>query len=186
MTKVYAQLDRSIRDARSVRIMKTPTTAYDFKLYPFGERGTYIAPELMAEIADSLAESARQHFGEYDYIVSPEPGGHTWGILAAYKLGKPMNILRLSTELYEEYEVRIKRETAYNENYLYFDGFKKGDRILLVDDVISSGATIRCIAAQFLEMGVEMAGIQAIIAKGEHYRKLETDLGVPVRCLTYV
>ncbi|RUS43810.1 phosphoribosyltransferase [Cohnella sp. AR92] len=186
MSKNYAQLDLSIRNARSVRILKTPSTAYDFKLYPFGERGTYIAPELMAEIADSLAESIQLHFPDYDYIVSPEPGGHTWGMLAAYKLGKPMNILRLSTELYEEYEVRMKRETAYNENYLYFDGFKRSDRVLLLDDVISSGATIRGIAAQFAEMGVELIGIQAIIAKGEHYRKLESDLGIPVRCLTYV
>ncbi|THF73770.1 phosphoribosyltransferase [Cohnella fermenti] len=186
MSKVYAQLDKSIRDARSVRIKKTPSTFYDFKLYPFGERGTYIAPELMAEIADSLAETIRQRFESYDYIVSPEPGGHTWGMLAAYKLGKPMNILRLSTELYEEYEVRMKRETAYNENYLYFEGFRKGDRVLLVDDVISSGATLRGIAAQLAELDVTLVGIQAIIAKGEHYRKLASDLGVPVHCLSFV
>ncbi|SEU17862.1 phosphoribosyltransferase [Paenibacillus sp. NFR01] len=182
----YARLTESITGAKSVKIYKTKDTAYEFKLYPFGERGTYIAPELIFEITGNLADSILEHFPAFDYLVSPEPGGHTWGMLAAYKLMKPMNILRLSTELYDNYEICIKRETAYNENYIYFDGFRAGDRVLLLDDVISSGATIRGIANQFKEMNVELVGVQAILAKGEHYKVLETDIGVPVRVLSKV
>ncbi|WP_151736529.1 phosphoribosyltransferase ['Paenibacillus yunnanensis' Narsing Rao et al. 2020] len=186
MSTNVEKLSQSISSAKSVRIHKDQDTVYDFKLYPFGERGTYIEPGLIREITDNLAEDVTEHFPAFDYIVSPEPGGHTWGMLAAYKLGKPMNILRLSTELYDNYEVCVKRETAYNENYIYFDGFKPGDRVLLLDDVISSGATIRCIARQFAVMGVELVGVQAILAKGEHYKKLEADLQVPVRFLSRV
>ncbi|MFD1904566.1 hypothetical protein ACFSQ7_11585 [Paenibacillus rhizoplanae] len=90
------------------------------------------------------------------YLLNRE--GIPGGMLAAYKLMKPMNILRLSTELYENYEVSVRRETAYNENYIYFDGFSSGDRVLLLDDVISSGATIRCIAGQMSVMGIELVG----------------------------
>lgn len=61
-----------------------------------------------------------------------------------------------------------------------------GDRVLLLDDVISSGATIRCIAAQLSVMGVTLIGVQAILAKGEHYKQLEADIGVPVRFLSQV
>lgn len=180
------RLKESINQAKNVRIYKNKDTPYDFKLYPFGERGTFIAPELIHEITDNLAVSITGQFPAYDYIVSPEPGGHTWGILAAYKLMKPLNILRLSTELYENYEVCIKRETAYNENYIYFDGFKAGDRVLLLDDVISSGATIRAIAQQLKDMGVHLVGVQAILAKGEHYKALEADYEIPVRFLSKV
>ncbi|WP_150269402.1 phosphoribosyltransferase [Paenibacillus tepidiphilus] len=186
MSTQVGKLSQSISSAKSVRIHKDKDTVYDFKLYPFGERGTYIEPELISEITERLAADIEDRFPAFDYIVSPEPGGHTWGMLAAYRLGKPMNILRLSTELYDNYEVCIKRETAYNENYIYFDGFKAGDRVLLLDDVISSGATIRCIARQFADMGVELVGVQAILAKGEHYRKLEADLQVPVVFLSGV
>ncbi|CAH1225260.1 Orotate phosphoribosyltransferase [Paenibacillus auburnensis] len=186
MSASYARLSESISKAKNVRIYKNKDTAYDFKLYPFGERGTYIDPELISEITDNLASSITEHFPAFDYIVSPEPGGHTWGMLAAYKLMKPMNILRLSTELYENYEVCIKRETAYNENYIYFDGFTAGDRVLILDDVISSGATIRCIAQQMADMGVELVGVQGILAKGEHYKQLEADYGIPVRVLSKV
>ncbi|WP_379159744.1 phosphoribosyltransferase [Paenibacillus sp. sgz5001063] len=186
MSASYAKLSESISKAKNVRIYKNKETAYDFKLYPFGERGTYIDPELISEITDSLTESITVEFPAFDYIVSPEPGGHTWGMLAAYKLMKPMNILRLSTELYDNYEVSIRRETAYNENYIYFDGFTAGDRVLLLDDVISSGATIRCIAQQMDHMGIQLVGVQAILAKGEFYKQLETDIGVPVRFLSKV
>lgn len=186
MSHAYARLQESIRAAKSVKLLKNENTAYTFKLYPFGERGTFIEPELLSEITDSLAVSLLENFGPYDYLVSPEPGGHTWGMLAAYKVKKPMNILRLSSEKYEEFKISIKRETAYNENYIYFDGFTPGDRVLLLDDVISSGATIRAIADQLRVLGVELAGIQVILVKGEHYKRLEEDYGVPIHYLASV
>lgn len=186
MPHAYARLQESIRAAKSVKLLKNENTAYTFKLYPFGERGTFIEPELLSEITDSLSASLLEHYGPYDYLVSPEPGGHTWGMLAAYKVKKPMNILRLSSERYEEFQISIKRETAYNENYIYFDGFTPGDRVLILDDVISSGATIRAIADQLQVMGVELVGIQVILVKGEHYKQLEADYGVPIHYLASV
>lgn len=186
MSASYERLNQSISTAKNVKIYKNKDTTYDFKLYPFGERGTNIEPGLIREITDNLAIRITEQFPAFDYIVSPEPGGHTWGMLAAYKLMKPMNILRLSTELYENFEVCIKRETAYNENYIYFDGFNAGDRVLLLDDVISSGATIRAIANQLAEMGIHLIGVQAILAKGKHYKSLEADYGIPVHFLSKV
>ncbi len=186
MSQMPARLSHSIHAAKTVQIHKDSVTVYPFKLYAFGERGTYLEPELMLELTDYLAAGIEADFPAFDYIVSPEPGGHTWGMLAACKLHKPVNILRLSTELYEDFQICIRRETAYNENFICFDGFKEGDRVLLVDDVISSGATIRCIAAQLKLMGVTLVGVQAILAKGAHYLKLEQDLGVPVHCLGHV
>jgi len=183
MYSSLSELNSSINGARTVKIVKDSKTTYDFKLYPFGERGTFIEPKLTEEITEHLTGSIAEHFPAFDYIVSPEPGGHTWGMLAAYRLRKPINILRLSTDLYEDFQICVRRETAYNENYICFDGFNEGDRVLLLDDVISSGATIRSIAAQLKQMGIQLVGIQAILAKGEHYLQLEQDLNVPVYCL---
>ncbi|MCL6459881.1 MAG: phosphoribosyltransferase [Gorillibacterium sp.] len=186
MSETSARLHESISQARSVKLFKNSDTTYNFKLYPFGERGTFIQPELISEITDNISASIAEHFPAFDYIVSPEPGGHTWGMLAAYKMKKPMNILRLSSEKYEEFKICIKRETAYNENYIYFDGFQENDRVLILDDVISSGATIRAIANQLNELGVHLVGIQVILVKGEHYKRLEEDYKIPIRFLASV
>jgi Adenine/guanine phosphoribosyltransferases and related PRPP-binding proteins len=183
MHQAGSELVESIRSAKTVKIMKDENTAYNFKLYPFGERGTFITPSLIREITDSLAASIPDNFPVYDYLVSPEPGGHTWGMLASYRLKKPINILRMRAEKFEQADIAILRETAYNENYIFFDAFQQRDTVLILDDVISSGFTIRTIIEQFCKMDVKIAGVQAILVKGECYKKLEDDYGIPVRFL---
>lgn len=183
MNSSNSLLKEATSSAKTVKIIKNQGTTYDFKLYPFGERGTYIPPDLTREIVEGLAKSASTYFPEFDYIVSPEPGGHTWGMLTAYFLQKPINILRLSTDLYEVSQTCAKRETAYNENYICYDGFTPGDKILLIDDIISSGSTIRCIVEQLQHMGVLIVGIQAILAKSMKFLKLQEDYKFPVNVL---
>lgn len=179
-------LRAAIEAAQMVKIKKNDGDDYNFKLYAFGERGTFISPELIAEITENLAQSVTKYFPSFDYIVSPEPGGHTWGMLAAYRLNKPINILRLSTQDNQAETDSIKRETAYNENYINFAGFKRGDKVLLVDDVISSGGTIYAIVQQLRTLGVEVTGIQVILVKGEHYKKMKSDLAVPIKYLAKI
>lgn len=187
MSDVSCVLSAAIEQAQTVRLIKEDSKVYNFKLYPFGERGTFLTPELISEVTESLAKDIAENFSDFDYIVSPEPGGHTWGMLVAYRLGKPTNILRMSNnEKYEEFRICIKRETAYNENYIYFDHFLEGDRVLLLDDVISSGSTVCCIAEQLNSMGVKIAGMQAILVKGEGYKRIEQTYGFPVNFLAKV
>ncbi|MEK5026381.1 hypothetical protein [Paenibacillus sp. FSL M7-1046] len=69
MSASYARLSESISKAKNVRIYKNKDTAYDFKLYPFGERGTYIDPELISEITDNLAKGEHYKALEADYGI---------------------------------------------------------------------------------------------------------------------
>ena len=186
MLAEHKHLRTAIETEEMVTIKKHTGGIYKFKLYAFGERGTLIQPELITEITDDLAQSVKTHFTDFDYIVSPEPGGHTWGMLAAYALHKPINILRMSTPDNQDATDSIKRETAYNENYINFSGFKRGDRVLLMDDVISSGGTIYAIVGQLKALGVEVIGAQVILVKGEYYEEIEKNLEMPVRYLAKV
>ena len=186
MLTIHKNLRAALETEQMVTIKKNAGEDYNFKLYAFGERGTFISSELMTEITEDLAQSVTEHFPSFDYIVSPEPGGHTWGMLAGYKLNKPINILRLSTEDNQDAADSIKRETAYNENYIKFTGFTPGDKVLLVDDVISSGGTIYAIVQQLRTLGVEVIGIQVILVKGANYKKMKSDLAVPIRYLAKI
>lgn len=186
MLTEHKNLHIAIETEEMVTIQKNTGENYKFKLYAFGERGTFIQPELITEITEDLAQSITANFPDFDYIVSPEPGGHTWGMLAAYALHKPINILRLSTPDNQDVTNSIKRETAYNENYINFNGFKRGDKVLLMDDVISSGGTIYAIVGQLRALGVEVVGTQVILVKGEYYEEIEKNLAIPVRYLAKV
>ncbi|MBC8015875.1 MAG: phosphoribosyltransferase [Sporomusaceae bacterium] len=186
MLEKQNHLCAAIETAQIVTIKKNDEEDYSFKLYAFGERGTFIDPELIAEITENLSKNITKYFPSFDYVVSPEPGGHTWGMLTAYRLHKPINILRLSTQDNQTAADSIKRETAYNENYINFAGFKRGDKVLLVDDVISSGGTIYAIVQQLRTLGVEVTGIQVILVKGENYKTMKIDLAVPIRYLAKI
>ena len=172
------ELKKSILAASSVRIQKDNVISYNFKHYAFGERGTFIRPELVKEITESLSESVRNNFGDFDYIVSPEPGGHTWGMLTAYFLNKPINILRMNSKPYEEFEVHMLRETAYNENYIHFDSFQAGDKILLLDDVISSGSTLKGIIRCRRDSVNELRAIMPTITRFKGKRIIFYSLGI--------
>ena len=178
------ELIKAIQDAKCVNVKKNEY--YCFKIYSFGERGTFIEKNLIHEITDNLAESVRECFNNFDYIVSPEPGGHTWGMLVSYKLNIPVNILRLATEQFGESDISIRRDTAYNYNYLCFDSFCKGDKVIIIDDIISSGSTIRAIIRQLLSMELEVAGVQVILVKGNHYKEIERQFNISVQFLAHV
>ncbi len=153
---------------------------YKFKRYAFGERGSFIKYELIDEIANGLMSSF-DTFSDFDYLVSPEPGGHTWGMLMAYILKKNLRILRLSDDK-DEAEL-CERETAYTKNKLVMQGFNKGDRIVLIDDVISSGGTMKSIVGYLQKMEVNVIGIVVIACKGNCYKELGRTYDVPIHML---
>ena len=70
----------------------------------------------------------------------------------------PVNIIRKrSYGLPGEQEVMQK--TGYSKGKMYINGLSRGDRVVIVDDVISTGGTMNGILHTFREMGVEVAGI---------------------------
>jgi adenine phosphoribosyltransferase len=63
-------------------------------------------------------------------------------------------------------EVRLSRRTGYSRGELYINGLRKGDRVLVVDDVISTGGTMKALVESLTDMGVEVADSVVIIGKG--------------------
>jgi adenine phosphoribosyltransferase len=55
-----------------------------------------------------------------------------------------------------------------------------------MDDVISTGGTLRAIIHAFQEMGVEIADIVVVVEKGEGRELLERELGIRIKTLVKV
>jgi adenine phosphoribosyltransferase len=79
--------------------------------------------------------------------------------------------------------VEISRKTGYYQNNLYFNHFKKGDKIIIVDDVVSTGGTLKTILTALKNLGVTVVGVQVIFAKSEDYKKIEQEFKVPIKFL---
>jgi adenine phosphoribosyltransferase len=83
-------------------------------------------------------------------------------------------------------EVVVHQVTGYSEKQMYINGLKSGDRVVIVDDVISTGGTLRALILAFQNMGVRIVDIIVVVEKGKGKEALEAELNVKVKTLVRV
>jgi adenine phosphoribosyltransferase len=126
--------------------------------------------ELTVACARDLLERAPQ----YDYIITAEAKGIPLAHEMARQHGDAKYILaRKGPKLYmrDIFSVTVQSITTAKEQKLYLDGadaaLMKGKRILLVDDVISTGESLKALEALVEKAGGEICGRMAILAEGD-------------------
>jgi len=110
----------------------------------------------------------------YDYIITAEAKGIPLAHEMARQTGaKKYFLARKVPKLYMTgvFEVAVKSITTAKEQKLYLDiadaELMKGKRILLVDDVISTGESLHALEALVEKAGGEIVGRMAVLAEGE-------------------
>ena len=149
---------------RDLPICKVTDTLYIAGFVIFGDQ------ELTVACARELLKKAP----EYDYILTAEAKGIPLAHEMARQAGDAKYILaRKGPKLYmrDIFEVSVQSITTAKEQKLYLDGadaeLMKGKRILLVDDVISTGESLRALEALVEKAGGEICGRMAILAEGD-------------------
>ena len=126
-------------------------------------------PELTTAAAQALLERAP----EYDYIITAESKGIPLAHEMARLAGNQKYFLaRKAPKLYMDgvFEMTVRSITTAGEQKLYMDGadaaLMKGKRVLIVDDVISTGESLRALEQLVEAAGAKIAGKMAILAEG--------------------
>lgn len=110
---------------------------------------------------------------EFDYIVTAEAKGIPLGYEFARQSGKPYFVARKGMKLYmtDPIEVEVKSITTMQVQHLYMDGAEaaklKGKKVLVVDDVISTGESLKALEFLLEQTGCEIVGRAAILAEGD-------------------
>ena len=127
-------------------------------------------PELTVACAAELLKRAP----EYDYIITAEAKGIPLAHEMARQAGDARYILaRKGAKLYmrDLFEVDVRSITTAKEQHLYLDGtdaeLMRGKKILIVDDVISTGESLNALVALVEKAGGEICGRMAILAEGD-------------------
>ena len=125
--------------------------------------------ELTCACAKALLEKAP----DFDYMVAPEakaiPLIHE---MARQSVRNEYFLVRKKKKAYMNgvFEVRDKSITTDGEQMLYMDGADaakmKGKRVLILDDVISTGGSISAVENLVEQAGGEVVGRMAILAEG--------------------
>ena len=127
-------------------------------------------PELTVACAKELLARAP----EYDYIITAEAKGIPLAHEMARQAGTQKYILaRKGPKLYmrDIVGVSVHSITTAKEQKLYLDGadaaLMKGKKILIVDDVISTGESLHALEALVEKAGGIICGRMAILAEGD-------------------
>ena len=110
-------------------------------------------------------------WSKIDLIVSVEAMGLPLLAAVGEVTGKPTVVIR-KREYGMEGEVRVDVSTGYSQSTTFINDISAGERILIVDDVISTGGTLEPILATLEEMGVILQDIVIAIEKGEGRERL--------------
>ena len=149
---------------RELPICKVTDTLYIAGFVIFGDQ------ELTVACARELLAKAP----EYDYIITAEAKGIPLAHEMARQSGAEKYFLaRKAPKLYMTgvFEASVKAITTAKEQTLYLDtadaALMKGKRILIVDDVISTGESLLALEKLVEKAGGIIAGRMAVLAEGD-------------------
>ncbi len=149
---------------RDLPICKVTDSLYIAGFVIFGDQ------ELTVACARELLKKAP----EYDYLITAEAKGIPLAHEMARQTGaKKYFLARKGPKLYMSgvFESTVKSITTAKEQKLYLDTADaeliKGKRILIVDDVISTGESLTALEALVEKAGGKVVGRMAVLAEGD-------------------
>lgn len=126
------------------------------------------------ELTECCAAALLKKAPEYDYLITAEAKGIPLIHEMARQSGQNKYILaRKGSKLYmrDVLDVAVHSITTAKEQHLYLDGndaeLMKGKRILIIDDVISTGESLMALEKLVEAAGGIVCGRMAILAEGD-------------------
>ena len=125
------------------------------------------------ELTIKASEELLKKLPEFDVILTPEAKSIPIAYEMARQSGKPYIIARKGVKVYmrNPLSVSVNSITTQNEQHLYLGETEvnmiKGKRVLIVDDVISTGESLRCLEILTEKAGGNIVGKAAILAEGD-------------------
>lgn len=113
---------------------------------------------------------------DFDIIVGAESRGFIFGAAMAYNLHKPLSLARKKGKLpWKTESVDYDLEYGKATLEMHIDAIKPGQKVLIVDDLLATGGTLKASAELVEKLGGQVAGILVMIElKGlEGRKKLE-------------
>lgn len=124
------------------------------------------------ELTVACAEELLKKVPDFDVIVTAESKGIPLGYELARQSGKNYYVARKSVKLYmtDPISVKVKSITTAAEQTLYLSGADadmiKGKRVLIADDVISTGESLNALETLVNKAGGEIVCRAAVLAEG--------------------
>ncbi len=116
-------------------------------------RLTLTAPEVRLDVEKSLAEVVKTHYPEAQVLMGTSTAGIAHAAITAHLLDMPMGYVRSGAKDHgRQNQIEGKLE--------------KGDKVVVIEDLISTGGSVIEVVEALREAGAEVLGIASIFTYG--------------------
>jgi adenine phosphoribosyltransferase len=145
---------------------------YPYFIHPITDGVPRLDPLVLKAVTD-LCEVAIEWEG-VDLILGIEAMGLPLTAPLSIRTGIPLIIARKRSYGLEG-EVTIGQETGYSKGEMFLNDFKPGEKVVIVDDVLSTGGTLKAVLEGVRRTGAEVTHIIAVVEKGPGLVKLQAE-----------
>ena len=152
---------------------------YNYFVNPISDGVPAMEPKMLREIALSVYKHADLNI---DKIVAVEAMGIHLATALSLATDIPFVVIR-KRQYGLEGESEVYQKTGYGSSNLYINDLHAGEKILLIDDVVSTGGTLIALIETLRDLGLELKSVVAVIDKGEGKELVEKETGVEILSL---
>ncbi|WP_423751356.1 hypoxanthine/guanine phosphoribosyltransferase [Salinirarus marinus] len=135
---------------------------YQYFVHPISDGVPMLRPELLREIVIKIIRKA--DLEDIDKIVTPAAMGIHISTAVSLMTDIPLVVIR-KRQYGLEGEVSLAQQTGYSESEMYINDVEAGDRVLVLDDVLSTGGTMKAVLDALSHIGAEVIDVVAVIKK---------------------
>ncbi|UWG51610.1 Adenine/guanine phosphoribosyltransferase or related PRPP-binding protein [Halalkaliarchaeum sp. AArc-CO] len=151
------RLEQSLLDAPIIE-----KGEYQYFVHPISDGVPMLEPELLREIVIKIIRKAELE--DVDKIVTPAAMGIHISTAVSLMTDIPLVVIR-KREYGLDGEVSLAKQTGYSESEMFINDVEAGDRVLVLDDVLSTGGTMKGILDALSDIGAEIIDVVAVIKK---------------------
>jgi adenine phosphoribosyltransferase len=150
---------------------------YNYFIHSITDGVPVVDPALLRDVSSAMVKML--DLNNIDKIVVVEAMGIHIGSVLSTMTDIPMTIMR-KREYKLPGEIAVHQATGYSKGELYLNGIRKGDRVVIIDDVVSTGGTLRALLQALEIAGADVVDICIAIQRGD------PDIGRPYKSLVKI
>lgn len=145
---------------------------YPYFVHPVTDGVPRLEGEVLAAIVELIGQQV--NWSEVDLILGIEAMGLPLTAPLSVQHDRPLVVARKRAYGLEG-EVVVDQSTGYSKGTMYLNDVRPGERVLIVDDVLSTGGTLRAVIDGIRRCGAEVAQVVIVVEKGPGMADLHRD-----------
>jgi adenine phosphoribosyltransferase len=145
---------------------------YPYFIHPITDGVPRLEPEVLKAVIELSVPLI--DWGSVDMILGIEAMGLPLMAPLSMRTGIPMVIGR-KRQYGLEGEIEINQETVYSKGSIFLNDIKQGENLVIIDDVLSTGGTIRSVIEGVKKTGAIIQNIVVVVEKGPGMATLQKD-----------